>query len=155
MRSLGELLKDLPKLTPDIRFFPLDIQGEQRVLLEDKIEKALGDMDNLERLVWTVSSVAHAIADAQRDRSLTSALFRTITSLPSLRSLELSGHSQMHFDPGMIGRMPALRELRVMMPDQQFRLALLEIAAALDQRPIGGLGGLGIICKVTPATIRW
>lgn len=40
----------------DIRFFPLDIQGEQRILLEDKIEKALGDMENLERLVWTVSS---------------------------------------------------------------------------------------------------
>lgn len=54
----------------------------------------------------------------------------------------------MHFDPGMIGRMSALRELRVMMPDQQFRMALLEIAAALDRRPIGGLGSLGIICKV-------
>lgn len=45
----------MPELTPDIRFFPLDIQGEQRILLEDKIEKALGDMENLERLVWTVS----------------------------------------------------------------------------------------------------
>lgn len=38
------------------------------------------------------------------------------------------------------------------MPDQQFRMALLEIAAALDQRPIGGLGGLGIICKVATMT---
>lgn len=59
----------------------------------------------------------------------------------------------MHFDPAMIGRMRSLRELRVMMPDQQFRMALLEIAAALDQRPIGGLGGLGIICKVASQLI--
>lgn len=44
--------------------------------------------------------------------------------------------------------MPALRDLRVMMPDQIFCAALSHIIKGLHERPGGGLHGLTLISKV-------
>lgn len=43
--------------------------------------------------------------------------------------------------------MPVLRDLRVMMPDTTFRLALPTVIRALHERPDGGLHGLALVCK--------
>jgi hypothetical protein len=38
----------------DVRFFPLAAQGGERLDLDDQVRKAIGQMANLESLVWTV-----------------------------------------------------------------------------------------------------
>jgi hypothetical protein len=71
-----------------------------------------------------------------------------ISAHPILRSLEISGHSYRYYDPKSIGRSPNLEELRVMMPDTNFKNCLLGIVKELDERDQGGLKDLGIICRV-------
>jgi hypothetical protein len=44
--------------------------------------------------------------------------------------------------------MASLVDLRIMMPDGQLRDALIKVVKDLDDRPTGGLRGLGIICRV-------
>ncbi|TXT07913.1 uncharacterized protein COLE_04837 [Cutaneotrichosporon oleaginosum] len=137
---LFETLSEHPELCEsvaslDIRFFPLDLQGESRSLLGNMILEALRRMRNLSRLVWT------------RDRSLSTDLFEVITRLPCLEHLEISGHSTRLFDPSLLGHMPALRHLRIMMPDPTFRSVLPAIAKELDRRTNGGLWGLALICR--------
>ena len=73
---------------------------------------------------------------------------RAVTSLPKLQSFEVSGHSYRYYDPKMLGDMPALQDLRVMMPDALLKDALLPVIRKLDSRPGGGLRGLGIIHRV-------
>ncbi|KAL7422920.1 hypothetical protein Q5752_002217 [Cryptotrichosporon argae] len=155
--TLFRTLVDRPELRAlvkrlDIRFFPLDLAGEARYDLEMAMQCALSQMHNLERVVWT------------RDRSLTAALFETLVALPRVRALELSGHSARHFDPLLLGGMPALAELRIMMPDAAFRDALVSIVARLAARPPvrrageqpdapappPGLCVLDIICRSSP-----
>jgi hypothetical protein len=41
----------------DVRFFPLDLQGDELINLEQNVLAALGRMTNLTKLVWTVSYV--------------------------------------------------------------------------------------------------
>lgn len=43
--------------------------------------------------------------------------------------------------------MPALRDLRIMMPDTTFRAVLPPIAQRLDARTNGGLWGLALVCR--------
>jgi hypothetical protein len=69
-------------------------------------------------------------------------------ALPHLRSFEVSGHSYRYYDPKMLGDMPALEDLRVMMPDSLFKDALLSVIRRLAARQGGGLRGLGIIHRV-------
>lgn len=96
----------------------------------------------------TLPSPYHAaIRSPQRDRSLSSELFAVITRLPHLEHLELSGHSTRFFDPSLLGHMPALRYLRIMMPDTTFRTVLPAIAQRLDARTNGGLWGLALVCR--------
>jgi hypothetical protein len=40
-----------------VRFFPLDLQGDELINLEQNVLAALGRMTNLTKLVWTVSYV--------------------------------------------------------------------------------------------------
>ena len=88
-------------------------------------------------------------ADGQRDKSLTPKLVETIINLEHLRSLEVSGHSRRYYEPQSLGALPKLEDLRVMMPDPNFRDGLLPLAKELDARPTGGLRGLGIIHLVS------
>ena len=88
----------------------------------------------------------------QRDRSLKPDLVERICDLTHLRSLEISGHSHRYYDPKLLGRLPALEDLRVMMPDSNFRDALVGILKALDGRPRRGLQGLAIVCRVSKVT---
>jgi hypothetical protein len=67
--------------------------------------------------------------------------------------LEISGHSYRYYDPKSIGGSPNLEELRVMMPDTNFKNCLLGIVKELDERDQGGLQGLGIICRVRHLSI--
>jgi hypothetical protein len=71
-----------------------------------------------------------------------------MSELSSLRSLEISGHSYRYYDAKLLGSMPHLEDLRVMMPDSAFRGVLVDVVKRLDERPKGGLRGLGIICRV-------
>lgn len=75
-------------------------------------------------------------------------MVEAISFLPKLRTLEISGHSERYFDPTLLGRLPALEDLRVMMPDQKFVNALPGIVKSLAETNRGGLKGLGIICRV-------
>ncbi|TXT05911.1 hypothetical protein VHUM_03672 [Vanrija humicola] len=119
----------------DVRFFPLDITGEERHALEDRLLQAFAQMKNLERLIWT------------RDRSMFAELFDVVASLPKLQHVELSGHASRLFEPTLLATMPQLRDLRVYMPDAVFRTALFDVITLLCDRPIGGLEGLALICK--------
>ncbi|WVF68162.1 hypothetical protein IAT40_002927 [Kwoniella sp. CBS 6097] len=119
----------------DVRFFPLAARGEERSDLDDHVKKAVEDMQQLQSLVWT------------RDRSLNPALVETIADLDHLKSLEISGHSYRYYDPSLIGTMPALEDLRIMMPDPNLKSKLVDVVQALGKRPGGGLRGLGIICQ--------
>ncbi|KAK6906564.1 hypothetical protein L486_07821 [Kwoniella mangroviensis CBS 10435] len=119
----------------DVRFFPLAARGEERSEMDDQVQKAMGEMDNLESLVWT------------RDRSINPSLFERIADLSHLRSLEISGHSYRYYDPTLLGTMPALEDLRIMMPDPNLKSKLVDVVRSLAARPIGGLRGLGIICQ--------
>lgn len=74
---------------------------------------------------------------------------RAISQLPHLASLELSGHSYRYYDPRLLGKMPALQDLRIMMPDALCKDTLLPVIRELDKRPGGGLRGLGIIHRVS------
>jgi hypothetical protein len=102
------------------------------------------------------SSFSHCpdLTTSQRDRSLNPILLTHITRLPNLKTLEISGHSQRYYDPALIGTMPALEDLRVMMPDSTFSEAIVGIVKALNDRPIGGLRGLAIIAKVSRVVER-
>ncbi|WWC72622.1 uncharacterized protein I206_106585 [Kwoniella pini CBS 10737] len=131
----SQLCKMVKRL--DVRFFPLAARGEERSELDDHVQKAVEEMDNLESLVWT------------RDRSINPSLLETIAGLSHLRSLEISGHSYRYYDPSLIGTMPALEDLRIMMPDPNLKSKLVEVVKALSNRPIGGLKGLGIICQAS------
>ncbi|RXK41989.1 hypothetical protein M231_00710 [Tremella mesenterica] len=122
----------------DVRFFPLGLRNEQRHDLDEKVRMALSRMINLEYLTWT------------RDKSLNPELLQTIVTLPQLRSLEISGHSWRYYDPSLIGSMSKLEDLRIMMPDSNFRDSLHEIIKSLSERPGGGLKGLGIIHRMSP-----
>lgn len=84
----------------------------------------------------------------QRDKSLTPELVDTLMTLPRLRSLEISGHSYRYYDPTLIGRFPALEDLRIMMPDSLWGENLVKVVRELDKRESGGLRGLGLICRV-------
>ncbi|WVR08647.1 hypothetical protein IAU60_005704 [Kwoniella sp. DSM 27419] len=128
--ELCEMVKRL-----DVRFFPLATRGEERTQLDDQVQAAVGGMQRLESLVWT------------RDRSLNPAFFENITGLRHLRSLEISGHSYRYYDPSLIGVMPALTDLRIMMPDMNLKSKVAHITRDLSARPNGGLRGLGIICQ--------
>ncbi|WRT70742.1 uncharacterized protein IL334_007741 [Kwoniella shivajii] len=128
-----ELCKLVRKL--DVRFFPLAARGEERSELVDHVQTAIGEMANLESLVWT------------RDRSLNPSLLERIADLSHIRSLELSGHSYRYYDPALIGTMPALDDLRIMMPDPNLKSKLVDVIKSLSERKIGGLKGLGIICQ--------
>ncbi|KAL1412669.1 hypothetical protein Q8F55_000416 [Vanrija albida] len=119
----------------DVRFFPLDITGDERNALEDMVLQAFRQMNNLERLVWT------------RDRSMFAELFDIVTRLPKLHHVELSGHATRLFEPALLATMDQLRDLRVYMPDVAFRIALSDVITLLCERPIGGLEGLALICK--------
>lgn len=44
----------------DIRFFPLDLQGDTLVHLEENVLAALVHMTNLTRLVWTVNTICNS-----------------------------------------------------------------------------------------------
>ena len=110
---------------------------------------ALANMTNLTRLVWTASIAHCSVLTRQRDRSISAELFNLITSLPSLRALEISGHSTHAYDPTALGAMPHLEDLRVMMPDATFKSALGDVLAALSSRPTGGLRSLALVCKST------
>jgi len=134
----------------DVRFFPQSTQGNQRAELDDQVRKAMEQMDNLESLVWTVRSLILFLggANEQRDRALTPELVEVISTHPKLRSLEISGHSNRYYDPKLIGRSPNLEELRVMMPDPNFKDSLLGVLRDLSERSQGGLKSLGLICRV-------
>ncbi|WVQ95692.1 hypothetical protein IAU59_002790 [Kwoniella sp. CBS 9459] len=128
-----ELCNLIKKL--DVRFFPLAARGEERSDLDDHVKKAVENMHNLRSLVWT------------RDRSLNPALVETIADLDHLKSLEISGHSYRYYDPTLIGTMPALDDLRIMMPDPNLKSKLVDVVKVLARRSSGGLTGLGIICQ--------
>nr|XP_018259775.1 uncharacterized protein I303_07845 [Kwoniella dejecticola CBS 10117]OBR81933.1 hypothetical protein I303_07845 [Kwoniella dejecticola CBS 10117] len=130
-----ELCKMVKRL--DVRFFPLAARGEERSDLDGHVQKAIEEMENLESLVWT------------RDRSLNPTLVERIADLSHLRSLEISGHSYRYYDPSLIGTMPALEDLRIMMPDPNLKSKLIDAVNALSDRPVGGLRGLGIICQAS------
>ncbi|OCF33621.1 hypothetical protein I316_04695 [Kwoniella heveanensis BCC8398] len=121
----------------DVRFFPLAARGEERSDLDDHVKRAMENMRNLRSLVWT------------RDRSLNPAFIETIADLDHLTSLEISGHSYRYYDPALLGTMPALRDLRIMMPDPNLKSHLVDVVKTLAQRPAGGLRGLGIICQTS------
>lgn len=76
-------------------------------------------------------------------------MMKIIVTLKHLRALEISGHSRWYYDPSLLGSMPALEDLRVMLPDQTSRHALKDVLKNLADRPIGGLKGLGIIAMVS------
>ena len=82
---------------------------------------------------------------------MTPELVEVISSHPKMRSFEISGHSNRYYDPKLIGHSPKLEELRIMMPDQNWKDHLLEVLEQLDQRHQGGLSSLGIICRVRQA----
>lgn len=84
----------------------------------------------------------------QRDKSLKPQLVERISTLTHLRTLEISGHSERYYDPNLLGRLPDLEDLRIMMPDANFAEALVGILQTLDAKPMGGLRGLAIVCRV-------
>lgn len=57
VHSLGGLTRRFKLMPKDVRFFPLDMQGDLRVALEDAVQMALKQMSNLRRLEWTVSGL--------------------------------------------------------------------------------------------------
>lgn len=124
--------------TTDVRFFPLSTRDTERYELDEQIQHSMEGMSNLQHLVWT------------RDKSLNPTLVERIASLQHLRSLELSGHSYRYYNPKLLGHLPALDDLRVMMPDSNFKTALVDIIQELDRRPVGGLRGLALVCRVSP-----
>lgn len=93
-------------------------------------------MSSLVSLTWT------------RDKSLTPALVERISQLKHLRTLEISGHAERYYDPGLIGGMESLEELRIMMPDALWRDKLPGVARRLGERESGGLRGLALVCRV-------
>lgn len=48
----------------------------------------------------------------------------------------------------LIGQFPALEDLRIMMPDSLWGENLVNVVRELDKRELGGLRGLGLICRV-------
>ncbi|KIR35721.1 hypothetical protein I352_01999 [Cryptococcus deuterogattii MMRL2647] len=119
----------------DVRFFPLATRGEERSDLDDHVQLAMSNMCNLESLIWT------------RDKSLNPTLFETISHLPRVQSLEISGHSYRYYDPSLLGTFSSLKDLRIMMPDPHMKSKLVGLVTALDEREQGGLKGLDIICQ--------
>ena len=73
---------------------------------------------------------------------------QAVCGLTNLRSLEISGHSYRYYDPKVLGTMPALQDLRIMMPDSSLKDAILPVLRELDKRAQGGLRGLAIIHRV-------
>ena len=136
---------------PDVRYFPLAFNLlHQRLGLEEEIEQAFRLMSNIQHLVWSVSpKPTFHRADTQRDKSLTPRIVETLTSLPNLRTLEISGRSIDHYDPRVLGTLPQLESLRIYMPDNGYRETLLPLLEELHQRPQGGLRGLEIIASVS------
>ncbi|ORX40973.1 hypothetical protein BD324DRAFT_612737 [Kockovaella imperatae] len=130
--ELCKLVKHL-----DVRFFPLATRDTERYDLDEKVQKAVAAMVELESLIWT------------RDRSLNNPLVDNIANLRHLRTLEISGHSRRYYDPRVLSRLPALEELRVMMPDATFRDSLLGLVKSFDARSNGGLRGLAVVAKVS------
>ncbi|KAK8850569.1 hypothetical protein IAR55_004487 [Kwoniella newhampshirensis] len=121
----------------DVRFFPLAARGSERSELDDQVQQAISHMCNLQSLVWT------------RDRSINPALLEKISDLDHLRSLEITGHSYRYYDAALFGCMPALEDLRIMMPDPNLKSKLVGVVSALGQRKRGGLKSLGIICQTS------
>ncbi|WVQ85859.1 hypothetical protein IAT38_008027 [Cryptococcus sp. DSM 104549] len=119
----------------EVRFYPLAARGTDRIDLEEHVQLAVQNMVNLESLVWT------------RDKSVTHSFFETISKLERLRSLEITGHSQGQFDPSLIGKMSALEDLRIMMPDSLTKSVLVDAVTSLSERPGCGLKDLGLICQ--------
>ncbi|WWD20751.1 hypothetical protein CI109_105227 [Kwoniella shandongensis] len=122
----------------DVRFFPLAARGNERSELDDQVQQAISHMYNLRSLVWT------------RDRSINPSLLEKVSDLDHLRSLEITGHSYRYYDPALLGCMPALEDLRIMMPDPNLKSKLVDAVKELDKRRCGGLRGLGIICQSSP-----
>lgn len=81
---------------------------------------------------------------------MTPELVDTLSTLPRLKSLEISGHSYRYYDPTLVGRFPALEDLRIMMPDSLWGDNLVKVVRKLAGRESGGLKGLGLICRVRP-----
>lgn len=81
VKSLGKLAAR-SQLTPDIRFFPLDMQGESRSVLEDMISASLEHMHNLVRLVWTVSLTPSAALSDRRTPPLSCSFMRRLQAAP-------------------------------------------------------------------------
>ncbi|ORY31235.1 hypothetical protein BCR39DRAFT_527024 [Naematelia encephala] len=122
----------------DVRFYPLAARDTERYALDDQVVQSLSCMEKLEHLVWT------------RDKSLNPALVEVVSKLDHLRSIEISGHSYRYYDPKMLGRPPALQDLRIMMPDPTFRDAFPDIMSEFGARKDGGLRGLALVCKSSP-----
>ncbi|WVN89614.1 uncharacterized protein L203_104842 [Cryptococcus depauperatus CBS 7841] len=101
-----------------IRFFPLATRSEERSKLDNHAQLAMSRMKNLESLVWA------------RDKLLNPDLLRSISQLPQISSLVLSGHAHHYYNPCLIGGMNFLK--------------LLDVVAALAMRASRSLKELSI-----------
>lgn len=54
----------------------------------------------------------------------------------------------------LIGRFPALEDLRIMMPDSLWGESLVKVVCELDKRDQGGLKGLGLVCRVRTNAVQ-
>ncbi|KAJ6462586.1 hypothetical protein C8R45DRAFT_1220543 [Mycena sanguinolenta] len=136
---LFKTLADYPHLAKyvlrlEIRDFPKVFKALRRGELEELVVCGLRNCVNLRSCTWT------------RDGALNSAMLRVLQECDNLAELEINGHSDGHYDAGVLGGFAHLQRVSVIMPS----------ADVVGQLPLWmartgpQLRSLTLICKTSP-----
>ncbi|KAF7367075.1 F-box domain-containing protein [Mycena sanguinolenta] len=136
---LFKTLADYPHLAKyvlklEIRDFPKVFKALRRGELEELVVSGLRNCVNLRSCTWT------------RDGALNSAMLRVLQACDNLSELEINGHSDGHYDAGILGAFAHLQRVSVIMPS----------ADVVGQLPLWmartgpQLRSLTLICKTSP-----
>ncbi|KIJ55544.1 hypothetical protein M422DRAFT_63582 [Sphaerobolus stellatus SS14] len=118
----------------ELRDFPKAIFSDSYDNLLQSCLKGLSNCSNLRSCTWT------------RDRTLSTEFLGVLSSLPSLKHLEINGHSTGTYDPQALLRFKTLEKISLIMPSAE----VIAILPAWTQKVKDTLNTFHVLCKASP-----
>lgn len=134
-RTLSEhrhLAKRVHRL--ELRDFPKAIYSDTHDSLVSSCLKGLSNCCNLRSCTWT------------RDKTLNTEILGVLSTLSSLKRLEINGHSTGTYDPHALLRFNSLNKISLIMPSSE----VVSILSVWVQKLGNSLNSFHVLCKASP-----